>query len=494
MEYISTRSKITATDTAAVLQGIAPDGGLYIDPALKTRPFDWQACLKLNALEMAEMILSHLLPGFENMGKLVSKAYKGKFASDELTPVVQVGDDYILELFHGPTCAFKDVALSMLPQLINAGRKQEGINDKIVILTATSGDTGKAALEGFHDVEGTGIIVFYPDEGVSPVQKAQMVTQSGGNVCVCAVKGNFDDCQRGVKEAFAKINSGSYLEGKALRLSSANSINIGRLAPQVVYYFIAYAELLKKGRISLGDKVDYSVPTGNFGDILAGVFAKLMGLPVGKLICASNANNVLTDFINTGVYDRRRDFHKTTSPSMDILVSSNLERLLYIVSGGDDALVSRLMNELKEQGFYKLEGQPIEMIQKCFAAFCCDEENTGKTIARVWQQHHYLCDPHTAVGIYAAEEYKKSDSSNPMVILSTASPYKFPAAVLKAIGGDLDGDEFKQSETLEKLSAVPMPKALSGLREKEVLHKDVIDRSQILDYVLNKLYEAVEAQ
>ncbi len=494
MEYISTRSKISASDTAAVLQGIAPDGGLYIDPDLKIRSFDWQGCLELKPLEMAEKILSHLLPGFEDMGNLVEKAYKGKFASDELTPVVELGEDYVLELFHGPTCAFKDVALSMLPQLITAGRKQEKIRDKIVILTATSGDTGKAALEGFHDVEGTGIIVFYPDEGVSPVQKAQMVTQTGNNVCVCAVKGNFDDCQQGVKEAFAKINSGSYLDGKALRLSSANSINIGRLAPQVVYYFIAYAALLKKGRIKLGDKVDFSVPTGNFGDILAGAFAKLMGLPVGRLICASNANNVLTDFINTGVYDRRREFHKTTSPSMDILVSSNLERLLYIVSGGDGELVSRLMNELKEQGFYKLEGTAIEMIQKCFAAYCCDEENTEKTIAHIWQQHHYLCDPHTAVGIYAAEEYKKTGSDAPMVILSTASPYKFPAAVLKAIGGDLGGDEFKQSETLEKLSGIPMPRALAGLREREVLHKDVIDRSEIFDYVLKKLMDAEESK
>ncbi|MBQ7895553.1 MAG: threonine synthase [Oscillospiraceae bacterium] len=493
MDYKSTRSSINASDTAAVLQGIAPDGGLYIDPNLSQRSFDWQACLKLGPFEMAEMILGHLLPGFDNMAQLVDRAYRGKFASEELTPLKDLGEDYVLELFHGPTCAFKDVALSMLPQLIMAGREKENIKDKIVILTATSGDTGKAALEGFHDVEGTGIIVFYPDEGVSPVQKAQMVTQEGGNVCVCAVKGNFDDCQQGVKEAFAKINSGDYLKDKALRLSSANSINIGRLAPQVVYYFIAYASLLKKGRIELGDKVDFSVPTGNFGDILAGAFAKLMGLPVGKLICASNANRVLTDFINTGVYDRRREFFKTTSPSMDILVSSNLERLLYIVSKGDEALVSKCMNELKEQGFYKLEGTPIEMIQKCFAAYCCDEENTEKTIAKVWNELHYLCDPHTAVGVYAAEEYKKQRSEiNPVVVLSTASPYKFPAAVLKAIGGDMSGDEFNQSETLEKLSAVPMPKALSGLRDKEVLHKDVIDRSEILDYVLKKLLEAEE--
>ena len=493
MEYKSTRSGIYASDTAAVLQGLAPDGGLYIDPNIKTRPFDWQACLKLEPLQMAEMILSHLLPGFDNMGELVKRAYLGKFSARELTPLKKLGGDYVLELFHGPTCAFKDVALSMLPQLIMAGREKENIKDKIVILTATSGDTGKAALEGFHDVDGTGIIVFYPDEGVSPVQKAQMVTQEGKNVCVCAVRGNFDDCQQGVKEAFAAINSGDYLNGKALRLSSANSINIGRLAPQVVYYFIAYASLLSIGRIDLGDKVDFSVPTGNFGDILAGAFAKLMGLPVGKLICASNANRVLTDFINTGVYDRRRDFHKTTSPSMDILVSSNLERLLYIVSDGNEALVSKCMQELKENGVYEFDAKCMEMVQKCFAAYCCDEENTEKTISRVWNDLHYLCDPHTAVGVFAAEEYKKErEYKHPIVVLSTASPYKFPAAVLKAVGGDMSGDEFKQSETLEKLSGVPMPKALAGLREKEVLHKDLIDRSEILDYVLKKLFEAEE--
>ncbi|MBR1456893.1 MAG: threonine synthase, partial [Oscillospiraceae bacterium] len=319
MEYQSTRSALRAEDTAAVLQGIAPDGGLYIDPRLADRPFDWQACLPLAPLEMAERILSHLLPGYPDMGELVRRAYDGKFDTDELTPLVPVGGDYVLELFHGPTAAFKDVALSMLPQLITAGRSQAGVEDKIVILTATSGDTGKAALEGFHDVEDTGIIVFFPDDGVSPVQKAQMVTQTGGNVRVCAVRGNFDDCQTGVKQAFAAINQSGVLEGKGLRLSSANSINIGRLAPQVVYYFIAYAELVKRGAVACGDPVDYVVPTGNVGDILAGYFARLMGLPVGRLVCASNANRVLTDFLNTGVYDKRREFLKTSSPSMDIL-------------------------------------------------------------------------------------------------------------------------------------------------------------------------------
>ena len=324
MLYQSTRSSEQVTDTAAVLRGIAPDGGLYIDPKLGERPFDWRGCLGLSALGMAEKILSHLLPGYADMGALVARAYAGKFETEDLTPLVKVGEDYVLELFRGPTAAFKDVALSMLPQLVTAAREQEGVRDKIVILTATSGDTGKAALEGFHDVAGTGILVFYPHGGVSPVQRAQMVTQSGANVKVCAVRGNFDDCQSGVKQAFAAIGASGALEGTGRRLSSANSINIGRLAPQVVYYFIAYAELVRRGAIACGERVDYVVPTGNFGDILAGYFARLMGLPVGRLVCASNANRVLTDFLTTGVYDKRRPFLKTSSPSAPPLPQDEL--------------------------------------------------------------------------------------------------------------------------------------------------------------------------
>ena len=490
MHYKSSRSSLAATDTAAVLQGLAPDGGLYLDGELERRAFDWQGCLKLSPLEMAEKILSHLLPGFEHMEELVRRAYAGKFSAEELTPLVPVGEDFVLELFHGPTCAFKDVALSMLPQLITAGRAQEGMKEKIVILTATSGDTGKAALEGFHDVEGTGILVFYPDAGVSPIQKAQMVTQTGKNVKVCAVRGNFDDCQSGVKEAFAAISGSEALQSRGMRLSSANSINIGRLAPQVVYYFIAYAKLLEIGAIHMGDKVDFSVPTGNFGDILAGFYAKRMGLPVGTLLCASNANKVLTDFIQTGLYDRRREFYKTTSPSMDILVSSNLERLLYYISGGDEALVARCMQELKEQGFYQLPGEVLAKIQAEFAAGFCTDDEAGETIRRLWQENHYLCDPHTAIAAHVARGYQeKAPEKRPMVILSTASPYKFPAAVLKAIGGELTGDEFTQSERLEKLSGVPIPKSLRGLQEREVLHRDVIDREEIIDYVLRQLSE-----
>ena len=486
MYYQSTRSDRRVSDTAAILEGIAPDGGLYIDPKLAERPFDWQGCLALPPLGMAEKILSHLLPGFNDMGELVRRAYDGKFDSEDLTPLVKVGDDFVLELFHGPTAAFKDVALSMLPQLVTAARAQEGVRDRIVILTATSGDTGKAALEGFHDVDGTGIIVFFPDAGVSPVQKAQMVTQTGANVKVCAVRGNFDDCQTGVKRAFAALKGDALPAG--CRLSSANSINIGRLAPQVVYYFIAYAELVRRGEIELGEAVDYVVPTGNFGDILAGYFAKLMGLPVGTLVCASNANRVLTDFFETGVYDKRRAFLKTASPSMDILVSSNLERLLFLASGGDTALVADCMQKLSADGVYRFPEAAMAKIREDFAAGFCDEEQCLQTIGRVWREQGYLCDTHTAVAMSVAQEFKAArENARKTVVLSTASPYKFPAAVLKAIGGDLSGDEFEQMERLARIAGVPIPRGLRGLRERPVLHRDVIDADALVAYVQEQL-------
>ena len=391
----------------------------------------------------------------------------------------------MLELFRGPTSAFKDVALSMLPQLMTAAREQEGIKDETVILTATSGDTGKAALEGFHDVEGTRIIVFYPHNGVSAVQKAQMVTQTGANVKVCAVRGNFDDCQQGVKKAFAEINAKGLLSGSGMSLSSANSINIGRLAPQVVYYFIAYARLVDLGRIKKGDRVDYVVPTGNFGDILAGYFAKLMGLPVGRLVCASNANKVLTDFLNTGVYDRRRDFVRTSSPSMDILVSSNLERLLYLLSG-DTALVADLMKRLNTQGSYTVPTDLLAKIQGEFWGAYCDDARAAEVMGRVYKSYGYLCDPHTASGWAAAEDYvNQTGDKRPMVVLSTASPYKFPAAVLRAVGVKAQGDEYAQMRQLEGATGVPIPKNLSSLQGKPERHTGVIAKEAMLDYVLN---------
>ena len=478
MDYQSTRNKdLRARSTAAVLQGLASDGGLFV--ARTIGDFDWRAVLELDTFSMAEAVLSALLPDFEDMHGLVQRAYTGKFGTDELTPLVQVGNRYVLELFRGPTSAFKDVALSMLPQLITAARRQEGVTDEILILTATSGDTGKAALAGFRDVPGTRIIVFYPDEGVSKVQKAQMVTQEGGNVCVCAVKGNFDDTQNGVKAIF----SAGVPEGCGVRLSSANSINIGRLAPQVVYYFKAYAELLRGGRINPGDRVDYVVPTGNFGDILAGYLARRMGLPVGRLVCASNRNDVLTDFLRTGVYDRRRPFYKTLSPSMDILVSSNLERLLYFLCE-NEAEVAGYMADLKEKGVYTVSPALLEKLHEHFGWGCCDDEGTKAAIGRVWQEHGYLMDTHTAVAWSVAESY---ESDAPVVVLSTASPYKFPAAVLSAIGGDADGDEFDVMDRLHAMTGVPIPKALAALRQKPVLHRDVISREEMQAYVLGKL-------
>jgi len=480
MLYHSTRSDLHAVDSAqAVLEGLAPDGGLYMPQALPA--FDWKACLDGSSMDMATRILSALLPDIPNMPELVKKAYTGKFETDDLTPTVSVGDFGVLELFRGPTSAFKDVALSMLPQLLTAARKAKGMEEDIMILTATSGDTGKAALEGFHDVEGIRITVFYPYGGVSQVQRAQMVTQEGSNVAVCAVYGNFDDAQTGVKNIFAACR------GKDLpfALSSANSINIGRLAPQIMYYFRSYRDLLDAGRIRLGDEVNFSVPTGNFGDILAGYLAKQLGLPVGKLICASNANNVLTDFIRTGTYDRQRPLLKTTSPSMDILVSSNLERLLYLLSG-DTALVADLMGKLNKEGAYTVPADLLSKIQAEFWAAYCDDARADEIMGRVYKDYGYLCDPHTASGWAAAEDYIAETGDNrPMVVLSTASPYKFPVAVLTAIGGDTSGTEFEQMDRLSQLSGVPVPRNLAGLQGKAERHTGVIEKEKMLEYVLN---------
>ena len=480
MRYHSTRNESVFVDSAqAVLEGLAPDGGLYMPEGLPV--FDWQECLKGSSIQMSTQILSALLPDIPDMPELVRRAYTGKFETEDLTPTVPVGGFSMLELFRGPTSAFKDVALSMLPQLLTAAKAVKGQEKDILILTATSGDTGKAALEGFRDVPGIRICVFYPDGGVSQVQRAQMVTQEGENVAVCAVRGNFDDAQTGVKNIFAAC------QGRDLpvALSSANSINIGRLAPQIMYYFRAYRDLLDAGKIRLGDEVNFSVPTGNFGDILAGYLAKRLGLPVGALICASNANNVLTDFIRTGIYDRRRPLLKTTSPSMDILVSSNLERLLYLLSG-DTKLVAELMQELNTQGVYTVPAQLLEKIQSQFWAACCDDARAAEIIGRVYKEDGYLCDPHTASGWAAAEDYVAETGDNrPMVVLSTASPYKFPAAVLTAIGGDTSGDEFTQMARLSQITGVPVPKNLASLQGKPEKHTQVIDKDKMLSFVLS---------
>ncbi len=484
MLYHSTRNSQIKIDSAqAVLQGLAPDGGLYMPERMPE--FDWQACLKGDTYQMAAMILGAMLPDIPDMESLVKKAYTGKFSAPDLTPTAAVGDLTVLELFHGPTSAFKDVALCMLPQLLTRAKKAKGMEEDIRILTATSGDTGKAALAGFQDVEGVSICVFYPDGGVSKVQRAQMVTQEGKNVKVCAVRGNFDDAQTGVKKIFNACADGKMLENKPFRLSSANSINIGRLAPQITYYFKAYRDLLDSGKIQLGDRVNFSVPTGNFGDILAGYLAKLLGLPVGQLICASNANNVLTDFIRTGVYSRLRPLHKTISPSMDILVSSNLERLLYLMSDCDTRFVASLMADLDSAGAYKIPAEMLSRLQSEFWADCCNDDKAQAVIAQLWQEQTYLCDPHTAAGFYAACSYRAATGDlSPMVVLSTASPYKFPAAVLEALGEPLSGDEFQQMEALAAKTGCPIPGNLSGLQGKPELHTGVIEKGEMIHFAL----------
>ena len=476
MMYHSTRNKNHVVSGArAVLNGLAPDGGLYVPGGLPT--LDVEACLREDTMAMAARIIGTLLPDIPHMDQLVSRAYTGKFTSPELTPTVEAGPFTVLELFHGPTSAFKDVALCMLPQLLTAAREQEGVKEDIMILTATSGDTGKAALEGFRDVPGVKICVFYPHGGVSKVQRAQMVTQEGSNVAVCAVQGNFDDAQTGVKNIFAAA------EQTGKRLSTANSINIGRLGPQITYYFKAYADLLKRGKIAMGETVNFCVPTGNFGDILAGWLAKELGLPVGKLICASNANNVLTDFIRTGTYDRRRELHKTISPSMDILVSSNLERLLYFLSRDTD-LVAQLMAQLNAQGSYTVPDQLRETISSQFWAGCCDDDRAKEIIGRVFRDFGYLCDPHTATGWAVAEDYvNQTKDHRPLVVLSTASPYKFPAAVLASLEEETELDEFARMERLQAVSGVAIPQNLAGLQHRPERHTSVIEKTEMLQFV-----------
>ena len=483
MQYHSTRNAFDVIDSAqAVLNGLAPDGGLYVPCGLPQ--IDVAACLQENTMQMAARIIGVLLPDIPGMEMLVNRAYTGKFQTEELTPTVDTGKFTVLELFRGPTSAFKDVALCMLPQLLTAAKAEKGMDEDILILTATSGDTGKAALAGFQDVAGVKICVFYPQGGVSKVQRAQMVTQEGNNVAVCAVVGNFDDAQTGVKNIFGAAENGRLPDGNRCCLSTANSINIGRLAPQITYYFKAYSDLLKRGQITMGQEVNFCVPTGNFGDILAGWLAKKLGLPVGKLVCASNANNVLTDFIRTGTYDRRRPLHKTISPSMDILVSSNLERLLYFLSG-DTQLVAQLMGQLNRDGFYTVPEELKKAVNEEFWAGCCDDDQAAKTIAKVWKEQNYLCDTHTATGWAVAEDYvAQTGDARPMVVLSTASPYKFPASVLSALEDAGELDEFAQMERLQALTGVPIPENLSGLQHKTERHTGVIEKDQMLRFVM----------
>ena len=484
MWYHSTRNSVPMVDSAqAVLQGLAPDGGLYV--MTKMPAFDVEACLKKDMLGQMEQILAAFLPDVGEMAPLVQAAYADKFDTDEITPTCQVGDMTVLELFHGPTQAFKDVALSMLPYLMTAAKTKEKQTEDILILTATSGDTGKAALCGFQDVPGMKICVFYPEGGVSPIQRAQMVTQEGKNVKVCGVEGNFDDAQSGVKEIFSRYRDDAFRKKRGMGLSSANSINIGRLVPQIAYYFKAYSDLLQRGKIVMGQEVNFTVPTGNFGDILAGYLAKKMELPVGKLICASNENCVLTDFLQTGVYDKRREFHKTISPSMDILVSSNLERLLYFATDGDCMQVREWMESLQKNGIYTVSQEIMTRIQEDFDCGCCSETEIKETIGSVFQTYGYTMDTHTAVAWKVAEEYRKRTEDNrPMVVLSTASPFKFPEAVLSALGVEPQGDAFQQMRLLSEKTGLPVPRPLAELEGKLCRHGDCVRKEEMEQFVL----------
>ena len=475
MLYHSTRNAdLTAPSTHAVLEGIAPDGGLYIcDPA--QLHFDWQGALKLDTMDMAAKILSALLPDFSDMDDIVRRSYAGKFPTMDLTPLVPVGGSYVLELYHGPTSAFKDVALSVLPRLIGAAARAEGMTGDVVILTATSGDTGKAALAGFADAPGTAITVFYPEGKVSQVQELQMTTQSGSNVNVCAVKGNFDDAQSAVKRIFGDKELAERLaDDSHVVLSSANSINVGRLVPQVVYYFSAYAQLLERQVINVGDEVEFVVPTGNFGDILAGYYAKLLGLPVKHLVVASDKNNVLFDFLTSGTYNRQRPFFQTISPSMDILISSNLERMLYYMSDKDTRLISMLMNDLSQWGAYEVPEPMMKKIRSIFGTGWADENQVREMIADCWNKNHYVIDPHTACGYYVMQQMPR-DPLTPRVLLSTASPYKFPRVVNESLGLDASGTDFECMDVLAKATGTTAPAALRGLETADVRFDHVVD-------------------
>ena len=485
MFYISTRNeKIKKTPAEAILMGIAEDGGLYVPEALESIRFPMDKLLSLNENEISATVLSLLFSGgsmfsgnFENFKSAVSKAYDGKFDNNDYAPVAKVGDAFVMELYHGPTCAFKDVALQLLPHLITEAKRSTGMTDDIVILTATSGDTGSAALEGFSDIPGIKIVVFYPKHGTSAVQERQMVSCRGKNTCVVAVRGNFDDAQSGVKKIFSEIKLPS-----GVQLSSANSINIGRLAPQVAYYFKSYADLVRNGEINFGDKLNFIVPTGNFGDILAGYFAMKMGLPVGKLICASNENNVLTEFFRTGLYNKNRDFHITKSPSMDILISSNLERLLYFICGSEKC--ARYMKELAETDSYQLDPAELKKIREVFDAGFADDEDTYKTINEVYKKHGYLIDTHTAVAWKVYEDMKESLGSTKSVVLSTASAYKFSSGVLHALGLECP-NEFDAIDVLTKRTGIRPPHSIVGIRDKKILHSHTVSKERMQTLVEN---------
>ncbi len=493
MQYKSTRnSKISIQSAEAIKRGLSEEGGLFVPESIpEMSEAEIASLTQTDYRGRAKVILSKFLTDFteEELTECISKAYtKEKFETDNIAPVYKLSDtEYILELWHGPTCAFKDMALQILPHLLTTSMKKTGEEDEVVILVATSGDTGKAALEGFRDVSGTRIVVFYPDNGVSEIQKLQMVTQEGDNVGVAAVKGNFDDAQSGVKKIFTDDGYKELLGNNHFKLSSANSINWGRLVPQIVYYFSAYAEMLAANEIKNGDKINIVVPTGNFGNILAAYYAYKMGLPVNKFICASNKNNVLTDFINTGVYNKNRDFHTTISPSMDILISSNLERFLYILSGENDVLVSGWMKELAENGKYEVTDKVKDEITALFTGGFADDATTMAVIKKCKEENGYVIDTHTAVAKSVYDEYKaKTGDMTKTVIASTASPFKFNQSVLIALSGHgavAGKDEFELLDILAKESGMEIPKSLSELKNKVRVFNTVCEKEEMIQIV-----------
>ena len=499
MLYNSTQNAAEVVSAAqAIAQGISKDGGLFVPqefPKYSAETFN--ELLKLDYKGRAKKVFADFLSDFteEEINDCVENAYtKEKFGSDNPAPLAYAklnGKELnILELWHGPTCAFKDMALQILPHFLTKSLKKTYDGKDAVILVATSGDTGKAALEGFKDVDHTKIIVFYPVDGVSPMQKHQMNTQEGNNVTVCAIKGNFDDAQTGVKKIFTTPEISAKLEANNMLFSSANSINWGRLLPQIVYYISAYCDLVNAGKIAMGDKINVVVPTGNFGNILASYYASIMGLPINKFICASNSNNVLTDFIKTGVYDKNRNFYTTISPSMDILVSSNLERLLYKLSGDNDEVTRGWMNALKSEGKYEVSDDVKAVINEKFYGGFCDDKNTEATIHEMFEQDKYLCDTHTAVAINVYKQYvEETGDKTPSVIASTASPYKFSKAVLEAVepNATLPETEFDMVDELHKVSGAEVPAPLANLKNKTARFSDVTEVNDMENYVLGAL-------
>lgn len=498
MLYNSTQNNNNVVSSAqAIAQGISEEGGLFVPQSFpKLSSSDIQNMLSMSYQDRAKEVFKCYLTDFteDEIADCVDKAYtKEKFESENPAPITSVeyneNELNILELWHGPTCAFKDMALQILPHLLTKSLKKTVDGTKAVILVATSGDTGKAALEGFKDVENTEIIVFYPENGVSAMQKHQMNTQAGDNVYVCAIKGNFDDAQTGVKKIFTDPKNSDILSEHGMMFSSANSINWGRLLPQVVYYVSAYCDMVNLKKINLGEKINIVVPTGNFGNILAAYYACEMGIPVNKFICASNSNNVLTDFINTGVYDRNRDFYTTISPSMDILVSSNLERLLYKMSGNDDKLVSSLMNKLKTEGVYEVPQEIKDKISADFYGGFCNENDTKTTIKNLFDSQKYLCDTHTSVAVSVYDKYvKDTNDKTPAVIASTASPYKFSKSVLEALTSEnLPESEFDMVDMLYSISDMKVPTPIAELKGLSARFDNVTDKDDMQQTVLEAL-------